>query len=453
MITHISPAGSMDLLSQLEVERLKKTASSDLYQLYRNCTLAVLNSGSHTDNSKELLDKHQSFDVNVVRRERGIKLELTDPPEHAFVDGEIIKGIQEHLFSVLRDIVYVNMHLADSQRLNLTNPTHITNLVFGILRNAGALTPGIEPNLVVCWGGHSINGVEYQYTREVGNELGLRELNICTGCGPGAMEGPMKGAAIGHAKQRYTEQRYLGLTEPSIIAAEPPNPIVNELIIMPDIEKRLEAFVRMAHGIVIFPGGPGTAEELLYILGIMMHPDNADQPMPIVLTGPKESEEYFRSIDAFIRDTLGEEGQKHYQIVIDDPAEVARIMKSSMEDVRLHRKEKGDAYSFNWSLKIEPDFQLPFDPTHTSMEGLNLNLDQEPQVLAANLRKAFSGIVAGNVKAEGIREIECKGPFSIHGDPVLMKKLDKLLQDFVEQHRMKLPGGSDYEPCYRIAHP
>ncbi|MFA0521938.1 pyrimidine/purine nucleosidase domain-containing protein, partial [Vibrio sp. 10N.222.55.E8] len=75
----------------------------DLYQLYRNCTLAVLNSGSHTDNSKELLDKYQSFDVEVVRRERGIKLELNNAPEHAFVDGEIIKGIQEHLFSVLRD--------------------------------------------------------------------------------------------------------------------------------------------------------------------------------------------------------------------------------------------------------------------------------------------------------------------------------------------------------------
>ncbi|WP_423840220.1 nucleotide 5'-monophosphate nucleosidase PpnN [Vibrio mytili] len=453
MITHISPKGSMDLLSQLEVERLKKTASSDIYQLYRNCTLAVLNSGSHTDNSKELLDRHQSFDVEVVRRERGIKLELTDPPEHAFVDGKIIKGIQEHLFSVLRDIVYVNMHLADSQRLNLTNPIHITNLVFGILRNARALTPGIAPNLVVCWGGHSINAVEYQYTREVGNELGLRELNICTGCGPGAMEGPMKGAAIGHAKQRYTQQRYLGLTEPSIIAAEPPNPIVNELVIMPDIEKRLEAFVRMAHGIVIFPGGPGTAEELLYLLGIMMHPDNAEQPMPIVLTGPKESEEYFRSIDEFIRDTLGEEGQKHYQIIIDNPAEVARIMKRSMEDVRQYRKEKGDAYSFNWSLKIEPEFQLPFTPNHDSMEQLDLNLGQAPQVLAANLRQAFSGIVAGNVKAEGIREIESRGPFTIHGDPVLMKKLDKLLQDFVVQHRMKLPGGSEYEPCYRIAHP
>lgn len=450
MITHISPAGSMDLLSQLEVERLKKTATSDLYQLYRNCTLAVLNSGAHTDNSKELLDKYQDFDVNVMRRERGIKLELINAPEHAFVDGEIIKGIQEHLFSVLRDIVYVNMHLADNQRLNLTNPAHITNLVFGILRNAGALTPGIEPNLVVCWGGHSINATEYQYTREVGNELGLREMNICTGCGPGAMEGPMKGAAIGHAKQRYYDQRYLGLTEPSIIAAEPPNPIVNELVIMPDIEKRLEAFVRMAHGIVIFPGGAGTAEELLYILGIMMHPENKDQPLKIVLTGPKESEEYFRSIDRFIADTLGEQAQQHYQIVIDDPAKVAQIMKQGMVDVRQHRKENGDAYSFSWSLNIEPEFQMPFEPTHENMASLDLHLDQPPEALAAALRRAFSGIVAGNVKSEGICEIEKHGPYQLDGDRSLMAKMDKLLKDFVAQDRMKLPGGTAYEPCYQI---
>ena len=299
-------------------------------------------------------------------------------------------------------------------------------------------------------GGHSINATEYQYTREVGNELGLRELNICTGCGPGAMEGPMKGAAIGHAKQRYYDQRYLGLTEPSIIAAEPPNPIVNELVIMPDIEKRLEAFVRMAHGIVIFPGGAGTAEELLYILGIMMHPDNSEQPLPIVLTGPKESEAYFQSIDKFIGDTLGKEAQRHYEIVVDDPERVAKIMKSKMADVRQHRKDIGDAYSFNWSLKIEPEFQLPFDPTHDNMASLDLHLNQPPENLAAALRQAFSGIVAGNVKAEGIREIELHGPFSLDGDAILMKKMDKLLRDFVEQDRMKLPGGSAYEPCYKI---
>lgn len=81
---------------------------------------------------------------------------------------------------------------------------------------------------------------------------------------------------------------------------------------------------------------------------------------------------------------------------------------------------------------------------------MDLHLNQKPEVLAAKLRQAFSGIVAGNVKAEGIREIKRKGPFIIDGDPALMKKMDRLLSDFVEQQRMKLPG-SEYIPCYKIA--
>jgi len=199
MITRVSPVGTMELLSQLEVQKLKKTAASELYQLYRNCTLAVLNSGSHIDDSETLLNLYHSFDVNVVQRERGIKLELINAPTDAFVDGKITRGLQEHLYSVLRDLIYTDIELNISSNYNLTNAFHITNLIFRILRNAGAMKPGYDPNLVVCWGGHSIRPDEYQYTREVGNELGLRELNICTGCGPGAMEGPMKGAAIGHA--------------------------------------------------------------------------------------------------------------------------------------------------------------------------------------------------------------------------------------------------------------
>jgi predicted Rossmann-fold nucleotide-binding protein len=102
-------------------------------------------------------------------------------------------------------------------------------------------------------------------------------MDICTGCGPGAMKGPMKGATIGHAKQRH-EGRYIGITEPGIIAAESPNPIVNKLVIMPDIEKRLEAFVRVGHGIIVFPGGVGTAEEILYILSVLMNPKNNAVP-------------------------------------------------------------------------------------------------------------------------------------------------------------------------------
>ena len=449
MFTYVNPAGSMELLSQLEVDQLKLAAAGETYQLFRNCSLAVLNCGSQTDSSQEILEKHASFDINVIRRERGVKLELFNAPEAAFVDGELIRGIQEHLFSVLRDILYVSNRMVDDRTLNLTSSVHITNWIFSILRNARAVRSGDEPNLVVCWGGHSITPVEYNYTREVGHQLGLRELNICTGCGPGAMEGPMKGAAVGHAKQRHSEPRFLGLTEPSIIAAEPPNPIVTELVIMPDIEKRLEAFVRVGHGIIIFPGGVGTAEELLYILGIKMNSANVHQPMPLVLTGPKESADYFTTLDHFIRQTLGEAATRHYQIIIDDPVAVAQVMKQAMPKVREHRRATGDAYSFNWSLKIEPEFQLPFEPDHATMASLDLHWDQAPAQLAANLRRAFSGIVAGNVKASGLRAIEQQGPFQLHGDKELMTLMDKLLQSFVKQGRMKLPG-SAYIPCYEI---
>ncbi|MEX5441740.1 pyrimidine/purine nucleotide monophosphate nucleosidase domain-containing protein, partial [Acinetobacter indicus] len=95
-------------------------------------------------------------------------------------------------------------------------------------------------------------------------------------------------------------------------------------------------------------------------------------------------------------------------------------------------------------------FQHPFEPTHAAMAGLQLTREQPLHELAANLRRAFSGIVAGNVKENGIRLIEEHGPYEIRGEASIMRPLDRLLQAFVEQHRMKLPGGSAYEPCYRV---
>ena len=70
-------------------------------------------------------------------------------------------------------------------------------------------------------------------------------------------------------------------------------------------------------------------------------------------------------------------------------------------------------------------------------------------LLAANLRRAFSGVVAGNVKDEGIRAIEQYGHFEIRGDKEVMGPMDALLTSFVAQQRMKLPG-KEYIPCYRI---
>ena len=445
MHTQLNPVGNMNILSQAEVDQLQQSSTSELYNLYRNCSLAVLNAGSHTDDAEAIYQQYKDFTIEVLRNERGVKIVLNNPPEHAFVDGKIIRGIREHLSAVLRDILFIN-----SRNKNmLTNTESLTDATFGILRNANAILPETEPRLITCWGGHSIKHNEYKYTKDVGYHLGLRSFNICTGCGPGAMKGPMKGATIGHAKQRNKEGRYLGLTEPSIIAAEPPNAIVNELIIMPDIEKRLEAFVIISHGIIIFPGGAGTAEELLYILGILLNKKNSSQILPIILTGPSSASDYFKEIDAFIGATLGSKAQKLYKIIIDDAEQVAQEMSKALVNVLNSRKKTGDAFHFNWSLVIESDFQQPFEPTHENMAALNISHDLATAELAANLRRIFSGIVAGNVKSGGIKAIRKHGPFQISGDKKIMALMDRLLASFVSQQRMKLPG-SEYVPCYQV---
>jgi len=446
----VRPEGSLEVLSQLEVDQLRSSGEGGLYKLIRRCMLAVLNSGNQTDDARALLERYKDFSIGFIQQDRGLKLSLQGAPGEAFVDGKMIRGIRELLFAVLRDIVYTRNEVVDRGRFDLKAGDGITDAVFHIVRNAGLLQLPADVNLAVCWGGHAISRAEYDYTKMVGYELGLRGLNMCTGCGPGAMKGPMKGATIGHAKQRIRKGRYVGITEPGIIAAESPNPIVNSLVIMPDMEKRLEAFVRVGHGVVIFPGGVGTAEEVLYLLGVLLHPENRNQPMPMIMTGPASAEPYFRQIDEFVAATLGNEVQQRYKIIIDDPRAVARAMCAGLNDVQDFRTQHGDAYYFNWRLVIDKEFQRPFAATHAAMSTLEINEELPKHILAANLRRAFSGIVSGNVREDTAALIDEQGLFEINGSASIMGLLDKLLAAFVDQKRMKI-SGNDYSPCYRVS--
>jgi len=443
------PEGSLEVLSQFEADQLQSSGSGGLYPLLRRCMLAVLNSDSHTDDARALLRTYRDFEIGFIRQDRGLKVSLKNAPADAFVDGKMIRGTRELLSAVLRDIVFTRNEVIDSGRFDLSTSGGITNAVFHIVRNARLLMLPASVNLAVCWGGHAISREEYDYSKQVGYQLGLRGLNVCTGCGPGAMKGPMKGATIGHAKQRIRGSRYVGITEPGIIAAESPNPIVNALVIMPDMEKRLEAFVRVGHGIIVFPGGVGTAEEILYLLGVLLHPDNESQPFPMIMTGPASAKAYFRQIDEFVGATLGADAQRRYQVIIGDSREVARQMKQGLKEVLDFRTRHGDAYYFNWRLTIDDDFQHPFVATHKAMRDLDINEGLPPHKLAANLRRAFSGIVSGNVREDTAEIIEQKGPFEINGSRRIMGLMDELLSGFVAQHRMKI-SRVDYDPCYVI---
>ncbi|MCH5375326.1 MAG: DUF3412 domain-containing protein, partial [Planctomycetes bacterium] len=210
-----------------------------------------------------------------------------------------------------------------------------------------------------------------------------------------------------------------------------------------------EAFVRVGHGIVVFPGGVGTAEEILYLLGVLLHPENRSMPFPLVMTGPGTAAPYFRRIDEFVASTLGPDAQQRYKIIVDDPVEVARTINRGLRDVLAFRKEHGDAYYFNWRLKILDEFQRPFVANHESMRQLNIDESLDPYELAANLRRAFSGIVSGNVREDTAELIDRDGPFEIRGTRRIMGLLDDMLAGFVAQHRMKI-SRDVYDPCYVI---
>ncbi len=432
-----------EFLSKQEINLLTDQSETGLHHRFRNCALAVLNCGGPTADTLELQKRYKDFQIEIKQAARGNLIVLRNAPETAFVDGNIISGLQEMLFAVLRDTVYPY----------LFGPTEsseqITNLVFRMLRNAEIFDSNAETNLVVCWGGHRIDRNEYQYTKEVGHQLGLRNLDICTGCGAGAMKGPMKGATIGHAKQRRRGGRYIGISEPQIIAAESPNPIVNDLLIMPDIEKRLEAFVRLGHGIVVFPGGAGTIEEILYLLGILLHPENEDLPLPLIFTGPESCRPYFEQVDRFIATTLGPDACRKYKLIIDNPIMVAQELKLGLQAVQKFRESSQLPQYFNWGLHIQEEFQHAFEPTHENMKKLEIHQDQPRHLLAANLRKAFSGIVCGNVKESGRIAIAQEGPYEIYGDLKIMHHLDELLEAFQNQGRMR-PLESQGPETYRV---
>ena len=98
-----------------------------------------MNSGADTDNAKEIFDRYKDFDVAILRQAWGVKLEMHNAPAAAFVDGQMIRGIKEHLFAVLRDVVFISNEIIASGRFDLMDSASITNAVFHILRNSRVL--------------------------------------------------------------------------------------------------------------------------------------------------------------------------------------------------------------------------------------------------------------------------------------------------------------------------
>jgi len=152
-VPHVSvrPETHLAVLSAAEVNDLCAAQNETVYALFRRCALAVLTSGTDSDSARELFAAYRDFDVHFEQVDRGIVLHLQNAPATAFVDGVIVTGVREHLFSVLRDIVFMANDLAASPGVDESTSAGITEIVFRGRRKvspfAGAVTPSARPNM------------------------------------------------------------------------------------------------------------------------------------------------------------------------------------------------------------------------------------------------------------------------------------------------------------------
>ena len=175
----IRPYGTLDFLTQREISELSGPDEGPLKKLFHRCALAVLNTGEETDSSLEVMERYREFEIRVIQETRGIKLELKNAPQSAFVDGKLMYSIRDHLFSVLRDIVYI-VKEQESRGLGAeTQSPDITDFIYHILRNAGALKGLSELNMAVCWGGfHQPGGIRiHQGSRSSTRIAGFQHLH------------------------------------------------------------------------------------------------------------------------------------------------------------------------------------------------------------------------------------------------------------------------------------
>lgn len=413
-----------------------------------NCLLGILGAEDAMNQSHDLKKQYPNFQVTVKKDRQTISLELEHAPANAFINGELTSIRKRHVAAAFRDMAFQAEHFEQA-----FDSGSRSELVEKVVADAGILNRKefrLQQQLrnayhVVFQGGHTIGPAEYKYSKMVGEEFGLRGWEGISGGGPGTMRGTLRGNQKGFHQQLIHDSRQIGFTAPEIIAAEPPNVWVTDLAILPDIEKRLEAFARKMHGIVFLPGGVGTFEELLIQLGIRMDERNRDQSWPIVMTSA--TPEFPHDINEFVGTVFGEKVTKWYQTIINSPKGVAEYVDQQKPEIDFGRDINEDAHEWNRSLVIPEEFQTPFLPTHDNMAALELHTGQPVGKLMAQLRMLCKGLVHGSITAEGMERIRELGKFRIHGDRTILEALDRLLAKFIAQKRIK---ADFYEPCYEF---
>ena len=167
---------------------------------------------------------------------------------------------------------------------------------------------------------------EYELAVEIGEGLAHAGYAVITGGGPGIMEAANKGAASASGVSVG-----LGIELPMESGL---NDYVNVGVEFRYFFVRKTVFVKYSQAFVVLPGGYGTLDELFEAVTLVA--TGKITRFPIVLVGAS----YWAGLLGWLREKVQEEGKIHAReldlfTVVDDPAEVVRIIKKAHVEAGL----------------------------------------------------------------------------------------------------------------------
>lgn len=368
-------------------------------------------------------------------------------PRSGEIERRPLEQVSETMLpALMRDLLWLpNYDGPVSERKTwLKEKVDLMGVLDGNLAGVRANGHNYPVHRVSVQGGHSISRAEYKAVAEWATLLALMDpgTSFITGCGEGVMRAPFTGADVAHTRSKNSGfAQNIGLTEIGILWKEAPNPRVQHHFTAPDIESRMEAFVRMSHQLVAFPGGVGTFEEIMTNLGILMHPDNAGIEMPFYLVERRQGpNSYMDRADQFLRTCFGDRLNGVYKL-----CSVSGSMESAALEMIQDRKRLG-FYSnpkqlWNDDLVMPEDLGQPFHPTPDRMSELELGAvssNADAYQLMVDLRRLFSAVVHWTVKdQEGFKAWNGHRP-KLEGDPLILKGFHELVCSFMREKRIPL---------------
>lgn len=341
---------------------------------------------------------------------------------------------------------------------------HTRDIVRTVLDRSEVLSNVAEsPEIsIVFQGGARITNEEYTFSKLVGKHIALHEhapKKFTSGGGRGIMRAPHSGAAeLARERGGFKDTLSCGVSCGKIIAAEPPNSLIDKLAVFEQIERRLEAFTRSGQLTVFFPGGTGTFEELLYVLAVLMESKNQGIHYTFLMAGDETKREYYDIILKTLEKTLGaevlEQTRIRERICIGKPEEVAKRIVQVAEEAQkarkiemLHKNDPNIRLDFHGGIHIPSALRTPYKYTRENAAKLKLHREQSPSDQIAELRRFTYNVTLACVSDTERADIQKNGPFEVRGDPQFVHAIDDLMRFFVATGRM---NGGEYIQPYKI---